>query len=327
MVFLYFLAVILGILGLVWGADRFIEGAVQLSRRFSISPLVIGLTVVSFGTSMPELITTLMANLTGHPSVAVGNVVGSNIANICLILGAAALFKPLTTSAPMMRKEYPFLIVITVVIWLMSFDGWYGRADGILLCLTLAGFLVWMIKVARDSELVRSLVKEIPGQSILTSKQIFLYLFVGLVVLTLGSRFLVWGGVGIARWLGVDELIIGLSLVAMGTSLPELAASIAGILKKEDDIAVGNIIGSNIFNTLAIIGIPSTINPLYVARNATVRDIPIMLFITLLLWPLGKPRADSSGRIGRKEAVLLLGVYAAYLVYIFMREKGSPVFS
>ncbi len=323
MILAFFVAVVAGIFGLVWGADKFIEGAVQLSRKFAISPLIVGLTVVSFGTSLPELITTLTANLTGHPSVAIGNVVGSNIANICLILGTAALFKPLTTSASMMKREYPFLVVISVIIWLMSFNGWFGRGDGFLLCSGLIGFLLWMAKSAKDSDIARSLVKDVPNAPNLSTQHIFLYLTVGLIILTAGSRSLVWGGVGIARWLGVDELIIGLSLVAIGTSLPELAASIAGVIKKEHDIAVGNVIGSNIFNTLAILGIPSVIRPLYVTKNAIVRDIPIMLLITLVLWPIAKPKANNDGKISRKEAILLLGIYVAYIFFIFLREKSK----
>ncbi|MBW1975675.1 MAG: calcium/sodium antiporter [Deltaproteobacteria bacterium] len=318
----YFAAVATGIVGLVWGADRFIESAVRLARRFNISPLIIGLTVVSFGTSMPELVTTLMASLTGHPSVAVGNVVGSNIANICLILGIAALFKPLTTNVSMMRREYPFLVAVSIIVWLMALNGKFGRIEGGLLCGGLVAFIGWMIKSARDSEIAKSFLKDIPLENAADGIWgIIIKLALGLAVLTGGSRALVWGGVGIARWIGVNELIIGLSLVALGTSLPELAASIAGIIKKEDDIAVGNVVGSNLFNSLAILGIPALARPIPVTAEALSRDLPIMVLITLMLWPIARPKHNETGLITRWKAGVLLFIYCAYMIFIFAGGK------
>lgn len=324
---MFVVATVFGILGLVWGADKFIDGALQLSRALKISPLVVGLTVVSFGTSLPELITTVIANLTGHPDVAVGNVIGSNIANVCLILGTAALFRPLLVSQTTMKREYLFLVVISLLFWFMSYNDRLSRTEGAVLFLTLIGYLIWMVKHPSNSEVAAILLKEADqlstseaGTDRESNLKLAFNLVAGLLVLTLASRSLVWGGVGIARWINVPELIIGLSLVALGTSLPELAASIAGAIKKSDDIAVGNVVGSNIFNILGIIGISSLVNPLQVSQTAVSRDFPIMLFTTLLLWPLARPKGPEAGRISRPEAMILLGGYFAYILFMFLKR-------
>lgn len=314
-------ATLVGIAGLVWGADRFIEGALQLSRVLRISPLVIGLTVVSFGTSLPELLTTLIANVTGHPDVAIGNVIGSNIANVCFILGVAALFRPLIVSRSTMKQEYPFLIVVSLFFWLMSFNNRLSRPEGAILFSALLGYLIWMARHPSNSEMAVALVKEASktGAPVSRPKLIF-NLLGGLLVLTLSSRALVWGGVGIARWMNVPELIIGLSLVALGTSLPELAASVAGAIKKSDDIAVGNVVGSNIFNILGIIGLSSLVKPMTVAPTALVRDFPIMILTTLLLWPLAKPDRSKPGFISRPDAIILIAAYLAYVALMFYKR-------
>ncbi|WP_448381808.1 calcium/sodium antiporter [Desulfosoma sp.] len=314
---LYVTAVVLGTVALVWGADRFVDGAAALARRLGVSPIIIGLTVVSFGTSLPELLVSVSATVMGHPDVAVGNVVGSNIANIGLILGAASLFRPLMVHGSLVRREYPLLIGVSVLAWLMARNGTFSRFEGLLLVAGLALFLAWMTVTAKQGA-AEVLLQEAsradadPGKAPSPAKPV-LHLIAGLIGLTAGSRFLVWGGVALARTFGVSELVIGLTLVALGTSLPELATSVAGAVKKQDDIAVGNVVGSNLFNTLAILGIPSLIRPLQVSAEAFHRDFPVMLFATLVLWPVCRSWRGRQGRVNRLEGGALL---AGYLIYV-----------
>ncbi len=317
---LYLTAVFLGTAALVWGADRFVDGAAALARRLGISPIIVGLTVVSFGTSLPELLVSTAATLMGHPDVAVGNVVGSNIANIGLILGAASLFRPLIVHGSLMRREYPLLVGVSVIAWLMARDGSFSRFEGILLVSGLALFLVWMGIVSKQNtpeailaEVVKSGAAREPLESL---KKPVLFLVLGLVGLTAGSRALVWGGVALARAYGVSELVVGLTLVALGTSFPELATSVAGAIKKQDDIAVGNVVGSNLFNTLGILGIPSLIRPLEVSTEVFHRDFPAMLLATALLWPVCRSWWGRRGRVNRIEGGALVAGYLIYVVYL-----------
>ncbi|MBC7357386.1 MAG: calcium/sodium antiporter [Desulfacinum sp.] len=319
---LYGAAVAAGILALLWGADRFVEGAARLARRLGISPLIVGLTVVSFGTSLPELLITVTATFMGHPDVAVGNVVGSNIANIGLILGTASLFRPLMIHSALLQREYPALVVVSVLAWLMAKDAVFSRFEGLLLLGGMALFLWWMVRSARQGQ-VDALLKEAAEEPAPPERgdlrRPLTYLALGLACLTLGSRLLVWGGVGMARAFGVSELVIGLTLVAVGTSLPELATSVAGAIKKEDDIAVGNVVGSNIFNLLAILGVPATILPLQVSPEAFHRDFPVMLLATLLLWPVCRSwKTGRRGRVNRLEGGALLAGYLGYMTYLFV---------
>lgn len=320
---LYVTAVVLGTAALVWGADRFVDGAAALARRLGVSPIIIGLTVVSVGTSLPELLVSVSATIMGHPDVAVGNVVGSNIANIGLILGAASLFRPLMVHGSLVRREYPLLVCVSVIAWLMARDGSFSRFEGIALVAGLVLFLAWMTVTAKQGA-PEILLKEAsratgaPGEAPSLSKPVF-SLMAGLVGLTAGSRFLVWGGVALARTFGVSELIIGLTLVALGTSLPEMATSVAGAVKKQDDIAVGNVVGSNLFNTLAILGIPSLLRPLQVSAEAFHRDFPVMLLATLALWPVCRSWRGRQGRVNRLEGGALV---AGYLVYIGILLKS-----
>ncbi|SHE88488.1 cation:H+ antiporter [Desulfacinum infernum DSM 9756] len=319
---LYAAAVAAGILALMWGADRFVEGAARLARRLGISPIIVGLTVVSFGTSLPELLITVTAAFMGHPDVAVGNVVGSNIANIGLILGTASLFRPLMIHSALLHREYPALVVVSVLAWLMAKDAVFSRFEGLLLLGGMALFLWWMAKSAQQGH-VDALLEEAAEKPVSSEKEgvrkPLIYLVMGLVCLTLGSRLLVWGGVGMARAFGVSELVIGLTLVALGTSLPELATSVAGAIKKEDDIAVGNVVGSNIFNILAILGVPATIMPLQVSPEAFRRDFPVMLLATFLLWPVCRSwKAGRQGRVNRVEGGALVVGYLGYMTYLFV---------
>lgn len=316
---LYFLAVAVGTVGLVYGADRFVSGASSLAQNLRISPLIIGLTIVSMGTSFPELLVTVTASWTGHPDMAVGNVLGSNISNICLILGLTALVRPIKVHLSLLRREYPILVLVTVLAWVLAFNGQISRLDGALLTLGLALFLLWAVKIAQHE--TRAYVLPVDEASVqitaLSFRTSVIQLLAGLLLLLIGSRLLIWGGVGFAQLFGVDELVVGLTLVAVGTSLPELATTLAGTMKKQDDIAVGNVIGSNIFNTLGILGIPAMIGPLPVASAAIHRDLPVMTLATLALWPICKAWHGRKGRVNRWEGLALLSGYAAYIFVLF----------
>jgi cation:H+ antiporter len=317
---LYILGLLGGIIGLAWGADRFVDGASSLAGRLGISPLLIGLTLVSLGTSLPELLVTLTATLSDLPDIAVGNVVGSNISNIALILGITAIVKPLTIHSRLLVRELPLLLIISGGFWLTAASGQITRFEGLVLIAGFVLFLVWVGRSAKkessDPMLTEAAQMAEEHHGALTGS--LTAVVTGVVSLIVGSRLLVWGGVGIAHAFGVPELVIGLSLVALGTSLPELATTLAGALKGEDDIAVGNIIGSNIFNCLAIVGIPAVIRPMTVHNTAVVRDFPVMMLLTLALLPIFYPfRRSGNGVVTRFEGFLLLAAYIIYIFYIF----------
>lgn len=316
---LYVLAIIGGVLALALGADRFVSGAASLARRLGISSLVVGLTVVSFGTSFPELLVTVTASLMGHPHVAVGNVLGSNICNIGLILGLSSLVHPLMVNSRLLRREYPLLPVITVFLWLLALNGQIGRFEGLCLVAGLSLFLVFMARAAREqNHHSRSKDSAEPVDPARLPLWVVLgNLAAGLVILLVGSRALVWGGVAIAHAFGISEMVIGLTLVALGTSLPELAITLAGTIKEEYDIAVGNVVGSNVFNSLGILGIPAMIRPLPVPKEALVRDFPALLLISLMLWPICRSWRGRPGRVNRWEGGALLGGYCLYLAVVF----------
>jgi len=317
---LYVLAIIGGVLALALGADRFVSGAASLARRLGISSLVVGLTVVSFGTSFPELLVTVTASLMGHPHVAVGNVLGSNICNIGLILGLSSLVHPLMVNSRLLRREYPLLPVITVFLWLLALNGQIGRFEGLCLIAGLSLFLVFMARAAREQNhhsRSEDIVAEPVDPARIPLRVVLGNLAAGLIILLVGSRALVWGGVAIAHAFGISEMVIGLTLVALGTSLPELAITLVGTIKEEYDIAVGNVVGSNVFNSLGILGIPAMIRPLPVPKEALVRDFPALLLISLMLWPICRSWRGRPGRVNRLEGGALLGGYCLYLVVVF----------
>ena len=316
---LYVLAIVGGIFGLVMGADRFVNGAVTLARGLGISSLIVGLTVVSLGTSLPELLVTVTATLVGHPDVAVGNVLGSNIANIGLILGVSSLVRPMVVHSQLLRREYPLLLVITAVVWLMASRGAIRRLDGVLLSAGLLLFLVLMARAAKrgKEDFISRGSTDPLDTTIRPLRRSVINLVGGLIVLLTGSRLLIWGGVGFAHALGIDDLVIGLTLMAVGTSLPELATTVAATIKKEGDIAVGNVVGSNVFNTLGILGISAMLRPLPVAADALARDFPVMFLASLLLWPICRSWRRRLGRVNRWEGGALLAGYCLYLGVLF----------
>jgi cation:H+ antiporter len=311
----FLLSICLGIAGLAFGADRFVGAAAHLARRLGVSPLFVGLTIVSVGTSFPELLVSTTAVLGGHPAMGLGNVLGSNIANVFLVLGLSSLLQPVRVEAEVVGRDYSALLLATVTAWLMAINGVLSRLEGIVL---LAGLIVYYGATlrsaggSRDSQLSGSTIKDDP----LPRKPLYrpvAQLAVGLVMLLVGSRLLIWGGVGLAQAMGVSELVIGLTLVAVGTSLPELATTLTGIIKKQDAIAVGNVVGSNMFNTLAVLGTISTLRPLPISSENFTRDMPVMLLAVLVLWPVSWSRRKGRGRVNRFEGGILLVLYGAYM--------------
>jgi len=311
-------AVIVGFIAVVWGADRFVYAAAGLASNLGVSRLVIGLTIVAFGTSAPEMLVSGMAAAAGSRAMGIGNAVGSNITNVTLVLGAAALVHPLRVHSRLLIREIPVLFLSMAVAWAFLSDGELSRLEGIVLLSGMFALVAWISMQGRKEQteepdvLAGGFDDDIPD-SLPTVKAVATFLL-GLVFLLVGSRVLVWGAVGIARDLGVSELVVGLTLVALGTSLPELAASVAAARRGEDDIAVGNVVGSNMFNLLGVLALPGIIAPGTVDRAIITRDFPIMAGVTLLLLLMAM---NERNHIGRKRGITLILVFIAYFVMLF----------
>ena len=315
---LYF-AVVVGLVLLVWGSERFVLGASATARNFGVSPLVIGLTIVGVGTSAPEVLVSAAAALRGNPGVAIGNALGSNIANVGLVLGVTALVRGVMVRTRIFRLEFPIMFGVMGLAWFLLSDGTLDQGDGLILSLAFILLLVFMVAVAvrarRTDPLQREFAKEIPVD--IGTAMALLWFAVGLVALLLGAQAIVWGAVGIARSFGVSDLVIGLTVLAIGTSLPELAASVTSVLKNEPDIAVGNVIGSNMFNLLPVLAIPGLIAPTAVPPEALQRDFPVMLTLSVALLVMAWG-FRGIGRIARWEGGVLLLAFIGYqgLLYV-----------
>jgi len=312
------LAIGAGFVLLVWGAERFVLGASATARNFGVSPLIVGLTIVGFGTSAPEMLVSGIASWDGNPGLAIGNALGSNITNIALVLGLAALVKPLTVHSQMLRRELPVLLMIMVLALVLLLDGDLGRGDGLLLLLGMAMMIYWLVMLGlrsradpMTSEYDAEMPKPMPVWTAL------MWLILGMVVLFVGSRILVHGAVDIATQMGVSDLVIGLTIIAIGTSLPELAATIMSALRNEHDIAIGNVIGSNMFNLLGVMGLPGLLAPGPLEAEVLTRDYPLMIGLTLALFVMAYGFRGGHGRINRWEAALLLVVYVGYMYIIY----------
>ncbi len=318
-------AIICGFALLVWGADRFVTGAAALARNVGVPPIVIGLTIVGFGTSAPEILVSAMAATQGNSGLAIGNALGSNITNIGLILGVTALVAPLTVSSATLRREYPMLLAVCLVAMLLMLDGNLGRLDGAILLTGLLAMLYGMARIALSSRgsdpMEQEYNAEIPEQ-MKTSAAVFWFI-AGLALLLVSSRMLVWGAVNIATAFGVNDLVIGLTIVALGTSLPELAASVISALKKEHDIAIGNVLGSNMYNLLVVLAMPGLIAPGNFVPDALTRDLPVMIGLTLALF-LMSYGFGGQGRINRFEASLLLATFIGYQGFLFYDSQQLP---
>ncbi len=316
---------LLGLGALVAGAELLVRGASRLALLFGISPLVVGLTVVSFGTSAPELAVSVQSAWSGQVDIAIGNVVGSNIFNVLVILGISALVVPLVVHQQLIRQEVPIMIGVSLLLWALAADGSIGRAEGLLFVGMLLGYtalLVWQSR--REGRQVNVEYEEafgdgVPGWRNHWSVQIALIL-AGLALLVLGARWLVEAAVEFARFLGVSKLIIGLTIVAAGTSLPEVATSVLAALRGERDIAVGNVVGSNIFNILGVLGVSAAVAPadLSVAPQVLGFDLPVMAGIAVICLPI----FFTDSQITRGNGALLLALYAAYTAYLAMHATG-----
>lgn len=312
------LAIIAGFIMLIWSADRFIVGAAATARNFDVPPLIIGLTIVGFGTSAPEMMVAGFASYEGSPALAIGNALGSNITNITLVLGVAALISPLAIHSRIIKKELPILLFATLMALALMRDMTLSQLDGFIL-LSLLFLLMWWITRAglrnpNAEALTKEYIEELPDK-MSTSHALF-WLIAGLILLSISSRILVWGAVNIAVEFGVSELIIGLTIIAIGTSLPELAASISGALKNEHDIAIGNVVGSNLFNTLGVLAIPGLISPGTLQADILNRDLPIVLILTISLFIMVYG-FRGPGRINRFEGAVLLSAFIAYQMLLF----------
>ncbi|EIJ0965973.1 calcium/sodium antiporter [Vibrio parahaemolyticus] len=308
---------IVGLVLLVWSADKLVFGSAAIARNVGISPLVIGMTILAMGSSAPEMMVSATAAWDGKTDTAVGNVLGSNIANIALILGITALIKPLSISSAVIRRELPLMIAVTMLAGILLWNSHLGFYEGVLLFVLFGAFLFAMLQISRKEQksgdaFLEDQESEIP-QGVSNPKAI-MWVVIGLILLPLAASLLVDNAVIIAKHFGMSDLVIGLTIIAIGTSLPELAASLAGVLKGEDDMAVGNIIGSNVFNILAVMGLPGIINPSTLSEYAMGRDFWVMLGVSLLLVAmcLGKSRS-----INRLEGAILFTCFLGYQVYLF----------
>ncbi|GEM75977.1 calcium/sodium antiporter [Vibrio sagamiensis] len=307
---------IVGLILLVWSADKLVYGSAALARNVGISPLVIGMTILAMGSSAPEMMVSATAAWAGKTDTAVGNVLGSNIANIALILGITALIKPLFINSAVIRRELPLMIAVTILAGILLWDDYLGFYEGILLFVLFAAFLYMMLNISRQEKqsgdnFIDEQESEIPQD--VSNRKALMWVVFGLILLPLAAGMLVDNAVIIAKYFGMSDLVIGLTIIAIGTSLPELAASLAGVLKGEDDMAVGNIIGSNVFNILAVMGLPGIINPSALSEYAMSRDFWIMLGVSLLLvvMCLGKSRS-----VNRLEGFILLVCFLCYQTYL-----------
>lgn len=313
----------IGFAALAWSADRFVSGASAIASHFGVSSMLIGLTVVGIGTSLPEMLVSAIAAFDGTAALALGNALGSNVANVGLILGTTALIAPLTMHPRILRREYPLLLGVVIATGLLLLDSHLSRAEGILLLLGMLGVLIWMGVQSRQlgypsDPIIAEIQAALPTPR--PFKKSLSYALIGLVVLLFSSRVLVWAAVTLASKLGVSDLIIGLSIVAVGTSLPELAAAIASVRRGEDDLAIGNIIGSNIFNLLGVLGIAAVITPFAVEGVSLARDYGIMsifmLAIVLMGFAIGR-----NAQVGRLEGGILLSVFIAYQILLFVMGR------
>ncbi|MFJ5510023.1 calcium/sodium antiporter [Pectobacterium jejuense] len=313
------LLLFVGLLLLVYGADRLVYGAAVLARSLGLPPFVIGITIVGFGTSLPELIVSVTAALNDQNDMAVGNVIGSNIANILLILGSAALIRPLTVHSAILRRELPLMLSVTLLCGVLLHDSYLSRADGMMLLFAAVLCLVLILRMAQQAQreggdsLTREQLAELPQDD--SSQMVaVLWLILGMIILPMAARMVVDNATVIARYFDVSELTIGLTILAIGTSLPELATAIVGTLKKEDDIALGNLIGSNIFNIAIVLGVPALLSPGALNPLAFQHDYWVMLAASVLLTALC---LSKKRRIGQGAGALLCCAFIAYLTALF----------
>jgi cation:H+ antiporter len=313
------LEIIIGLVILVWSAGLFVDGAAGVARSLGMSTLLVGMIVVGFGTSAPEMSVGVLSALQGNPGIALGNAYGSNIANIALILGVTALISPIIIRSQVLKKELPILLVITFLAYYHLQDGQITMIEGATELVVLVFVFAWMILQGRketvQADTLETAVEE-EFEQVMPAKAWSL-LIVGLVLLVVSSRMLVWASVNIAHSFGVSDLIIGLTVIAIGTSLPELAASFTAVRKGEHDLAVGNVIGSNLFNILGVVGLAGVIHPMPVPAEVVSRDWIIMFALTVLLLVIGyRKNVNGEKNISRLGGGLLVAIYIGYILYL-----------
>lgn len=315
---LFITALISGLVLLLWSADRFVEGSVALAKNLNVSPLLIGMVIIGFGTSAPEIVVSVLASLNGSPGIALGNAYGSNIANIALILGITALISPIAIHASILHRELPILLFVTALSIFLIIDLNLSRLDAILLLILFVLFILGIIGEAlkKDKDLLVEDYKTEPVEQVVPTRFAIQTLVFGLVLLIVSSRIVVWSAVEIAQIFGISDMVIGLTIVAIGTSLPELASSIAAARKNEHEIAVGNIIGSNLFNSLIVVGLAGFIEPIVVSQETLMRDMTVMGLLTALLFIFSFRFKGREGGINRLQGFFLLLTYALYIAYI-----------
>jgi cation:H+ antiporter len=305
------LSLLAGFILLMWSADTFTDNGAKIARIFNISPLVIGLLILGFGTSAPEMLVSGLAAYDGHPEMSIGNAFGSNILNIGLVLGVTAIILPITVEKSVLKKEWLFLFLSTLIVGFLLLDGFLSFTDGLILLSLLILFLINVFRESKKNSLTDSDSLEINSQKN-EKGRIWLLLIVSLIILVSSARLVVWGGTRLALSFGVSDLIIGLTVVALGTSLPELAVSISSALKKQHQMVIGNIIGSNLFNTLGVLAIPGLILPFQIPPEVMSRDFFFMLMFTLLVLILSMRL-----KISRFGGFILLTALTIYLYQLF----------
>ncbi len=306
---------------LVWSADKLVYGAAAVAKNYNIPPAIIGMTILAMGSSAPEMVVSGSAALAGKTDTAVGNVLGSNIANIAFILGVSALVSPLAINPKMLKREIPILVFVTLLAGGVLSDYHLSIVDGVTLFAIFAIFIITMIRLSnKKKEDLSDINDEIPSG--VSNKAALIWVVIGLILLPFSADTLVDSATIIAKYYGMSDLIIGLTIIAIGTSLPELAASLAGIKKGETDMAVGNIIGSNIFNILAVMGIPAFLNPSSIDAYAMSRDYLIMFVLTILLVIMA---LDKHRRINRWEGFVLFAIFVGYQIYLFSHLTATAV--
>ena len=309
--------VIGGLVLLIWGADRFVHGAAATARNMGVAPLLIGLTIVAFATSAPEILVSVVAAIRGEPGLAFGNAIGSNIANIGLVLGSIAIVRPIELRSATLRREMPALLAVSLLTVSLFLDTFLSRIDGFVMLTGLVIVMIWLARLGMHSAATDPMAEdydaEIPRHVSMVAAVV--WLFIGLGTLLVGAELLVEGAIEIARSLGISEVVIGITLVAIGTSLPELAVSLVSALKGEYGLAIGNIVGSNIFNLLAVIGIAAAIEPSALAPSVLSLHIFVMVAFTLVLFAMTYDY-DGKSDLSRLEGVALLTAYIAYLGYV-----------
>ncbi len=320
-----YIELIVGLVLLVWGADRFVHGAASAARNMGIAPLLIGLTVVAFATSAPEILVSVVASLRNEPGLAVGNAIGSNIVNIGLVLGCVAIIRPIQLRSATLRREMPALLAVSLLTVSLFLDQHLSRVDGLVMLTGLVIVMIWLTRLglrsSSDDPIKREFEAEIPSG--VSTRAAIIWFIIGLVALLIGAELLVDGAMKIATYYQIDQVVIGIMLVALGTSLPELAVSLVSALKGEYGLAIGNIVGSNIFNLLAVIGIAATIAPIEFEPVVLSLHIFVMVAFTLALFAMTYDY-DGKSELSRIEGIALLLAFLAYDAYVASQNITLP---